>query len=163
MLYRRVVEQSRRPCFYKDLGVPDSLDGRFGLIALHTVLLVRRLRLEGNDGRQLAQALFDMMFADMDGSLREMGVGDLGVGRRVKAMARAFFGSAAAYEAGLAGNEAELGDALRRNLFGTVEARSEALSLMVRYVRRQAQALNDEPGSEVLQGRVVFAVRPEKP
>src|SRR3546814_18727724 len=81
---------------------------------------LRRLR-EGGGHEAFAQALFDHMFADMDYNLRELGVGDLSVGKKVKQMAQGFYGRATAYESGLAaGEEAELGDALRRNLYGDI-------------------------------------------
>jgi cytochrome b pre-mRNA-processing protein 3 len=95
-LYGAAVAQARNPAFYVECRVPDTLDGRFDLIVLHLCLLIRRLRREGETGATLAQALFDTTFDDMDRSLREMGVGDLGVGRRVKAMASAFYGRATA-------------------------------------------------------------------
>ena len=76
-LYDTIVAQSRLPAFYQAGGVPDSVDGRFDLIVLHAVLVTRRLGGAGEPGKALAQELFDLMFADMDRSLREMGVGDL--------------------------------------------------------------------------------------
>jgi cytochrome b pre-mRNA-processing protein 3 len=155
-LYRVIVAQSRLPSFYEADGVPDTLDGRFDLIALHAFLLMRRLKSEGVPGRRLAQALFDVVFADMDQSLREMGVGDLAVGKRVKAMASAFYGRVAAYDAGLAGNSAALADALRRNLYGTVDPEPAAVSRMAEYMRREADALHGLPISELLMGRFQF-------
>src|SRR5574340_1791889 len=101
-LYISVVEQARRSEFYLELAVPDSLDGRFDLLTLHMFLLLNRLGQGGRAFRGLGQALFDLMFADMDQSLRELGVSDTAVGGRVKAMARAFYGRVAAYEPGLA-------------------------------------------------------------
>jgi cytochrome b pre-mRNA-processing protein 3 len=104
-LYERAVAQARQPGFYTALGVPDSLDGRFDLVAVHVFLLLYRLKRERAAAAPLAQCLFDVMFDDMDESLRELGVGDLGVGWRVKAMAKALYGRLAAYEAGLAGDD----------------------------------------------------------
>ena len=92
-LYMVAVRQARDPILYTACGVADTLDGRFDLIVLHVVPLMRRLRQCDEGGRQLSQALFDVMFDDMDQSLREMGVGDLRVGKRVKQMARAFYGA----------------------------------------------------------------------
>ena len=117
-LYAVVVAQARRPEFYRDLGVPDTVDGRFELVALHTFLALRRLRSKAN-AAGARQALVEVFVDDMDASLREMGAGDLGVGRRVKTMAQALYGRIAAYEAGLAGSEQALVEALRRNVFGT--------------------------------------------
>ena len=98
LLYAAVVARAREPVFYTRFRVPDSLDGRFDMIALHAFLVLRRLKEEGADGAALGQALFDVIFSDMDRSLREMGAGDLGVGRRVKRMARGFYGRIAAYD-----------------------------------------------------------------
>ena len=154
MLYDTVVMQARRPDFYRDVGVPDTVDGRFELVALHGYLLLRRLR-PLDDGAGLAQGLFDVIFADMDASLREMGAGDLGVGRRVKTMAKGFYGRMAAYDAGLAG-EAPLAEALRRNLYGTVEPTEAALTAMAQYLRDAAQSLEKQPESALLAGQATF-------
>jgi cytochrome b pre-mRNA-processing protein 3 len=138
-LYDAAVAQARTPAFYRSYGVPDTLDGRFEMIGLHVFLLMRRLKSEGETGRALSQALCDRFFDDLDRSLREMGAGDLGVGRRVKAMAKAFYGRIAAYDVSFAG--AALEDALARNLYGTVSPMPEHLSGMARYLRDQARHL----------------------
>lgn len=153
-LYESVVAQARRPDFYRDLGVPDTVDGRFELVALHGYLLLRRLRAMP-EGAGLAQALFDVIFADMDASLREMGAGDLGVGRRVKVMAKGFYGRMAAYDAGLAG-EAPLAEALRRNLYGTVEPTEATLAVMAKYLQDATQGLEKQAESTLLAGQAFF-------
>src|SRR5690606_17513339 len=117
-LYRVAVQQAREPAFYADFGVPDTLDGRFETLSLHVFLLLRRLGgevAEKEPALKLAQAIFDTMFIDMDENLREIGVGDLSVGKKVKQMAQALYGRIAAYEDGLAGDDAELAEAVRRN------------------------------------------------
>jgi cytochrome b pre-mRNA-processing protein 3 len=145
MLYARAVEQARRPEFYSGLGVPDTLDGRFEMIALHVFLLLHRLKQSG-EAAALAQALFDVMFQDMDQNLREIGVGDLSVGKRVKTMAKALYGRCAAYEAGLVEGDASLAAALRRNLFGTLDAVGDVvLARFCAYLRRGAVALAAQP------------------
>ena len=103
LLYEAIVGQARRPEFYRGLGVPDTIQGRFEMIALHAFLVLRQLRADGPGAARLAQALFDLMFADFDRSFRELGAGDLGVGRRVKTLAKAFYGRLVAYGAGLDG------------------------------------------------------------
>ncbi|RVT90696.1 ubiquinol-cytochrome C chaperone [Rhodovarius crocodyli] len=119
-LYTAAVTAARDPALYTVLAAPDTLEGRFDLICLHVGLLIRRLRLDADPaGKDLAQAVFDAMFNDMDLNLREMGVGDMGIGKRVKRMWEAFHGRAKAYEEALeAGDEAALADALLRNLWG---------------------------------------------
>jgi cytochrome b pre-mRNA-processing protein 3 len=139
-LYAALVAQARRPEFYRELGVPDTLDGRFELVALHTFLALRRLK-SGAGASDARQALVDIFVDDMDASLREMGAGDLGVGRRVKAMAQALYGRIAAYEAGLAGSEQALISALRRNVYGTAADPAPDLAKLEKlasYVRRES-------------------------
>lgn len=117
-LYGQLVAAAREPALYGELGVPDTLDGRFDLVGLYAALLIRRLRALAAPGPTLAQAVFDAMFSDMDTNLREMGVGDLSVGRKVREMWEAFHGRAGAYEAALAAGDATtLASALARNVW----------------------------------------------
>ncbi len=153
--YGRIVERARDPSFYVAWAVPDTLDGRFELLALHAFLVLNRLKREPQ-AAEFAQELFDTMFADMDSALREMGAGDLGVGRRVKDMARGFYGRIAVYDRGL-DEEAELLAGLRRNLFGTAEPSDEQLDSAAAYVRRQVAALAAQSVAALTAGRVAFA------
>jgi len=118
VLYGQAVAAARDPGVYQLLGVPDTLDGRFDMVGLTVALLIRRLRALPPPGPALAQAVFDAMFSDMDVNLREMGVGDLSVGRKVKDMWEAFHGRAGAYEAALAARDGDaLEAALARNVW----------------------------------------------
>lgn len=118
LLYGAAVTAARDAYFYERLGVADTLDGRFDMVCLHASLLIRRLGALPEPGPALAQAVFDAMFADMDTNLREMGVGDLSVGKKVRAMWEALHGRATAYDAAIAsGDHAELARALRRNVW----------------------------------------------
>jgi cytochrome b pre-mRNA-processing protein 3 len=157
-LYRRIVEQARQPDFYSRHGVPDSLDGRFDMIVLHSFLVMRRLRaIAGQAAANLNQDLFDLLFADMDSNLREIGVGDLGVGKRVKKMAQAFYGRVEAYEAGLiATDDAILTDALTRNLYGTTQPALPNQLAMAAYMRAADTHLAGQPDSQVIAGNVDF-------
>lgn len=158
-LYRSIVEAAREPGFFASLGVPDTLDGRFETLALHTFLVLRRLKSDASDPAiRLSRALLEAFIADMDHSLREMGAADLGVARRVKAMAEALYGRIKAYEMALeeAGDGA-LEAALRRNLYGTLKMpRLADLATIARYVRRQHAALAVQPLSGLRAGRVEF-------
>lgn len=162
--YRTIVAQARLPVFYAECGVPDTVDGRFELIALHAFLVLNRLKAahDGGEGgvvRDFGQRLFDFMFADMDQALREMGVGDLSVGREVKRMAKAFYGRAAAYEAGLrpqAGEGGVLGDALRRNLFGTAMPGRVEVARVAAYMEHAAESLARTAAAAILAGRFGF-------
>jgi cytochrome b pre-mRNA-processing protein 3 len=153
-----VVEHARRPVFFVDFGVPDTIDGRFELICLHAFLYLHRLKTEGDPGASLGQFFFDRMFADFDRSLRELGTGDLSVGREVKQMAQAFYGRIHAYEQGLDGGDAELHAALRRNLYGTAAPGEPHLAAMAAYLRAQAAGLRRQDAAELLAGAVSFGL-----
>ena len=160
LAYCRVVEQARQAGFFSDIGVPDTIDGRFELICLHAFLFLHRLKGEPPPAPQFGQRFVDAMFADFDRSLREMGTGDLSVGRQVKRMVQAFYGRIEAYEQGLSGGDAALKPALARNLFGTVTAAEPALDAMAGFVRREARRLRDEPAARLLAGEVSFGGPP---
>jgi len=157
-LYGRIVAQARRPEFYAGGGVPDSLDGRFEMLALHLFLVLHRLQRERADPAcaTLAQALVDRVAADLDANLREMGAGDLGVGRRVKRMAGALYGRIAAYEAGIDAGEEDLQAAIRRNLFGTVEADDNQVAAMARYLLAGRALLARCPATVLVRGAIEF-------
>jgi cytochrome b pre-mRNA-processing protein 3 len=118
-LYGAAVAAARDPYFYATLGVPDTMDGRFDLVGLHAFLLIRRLDAAADkQGKLLAQAVFDAMFADMDITLREIGVGDMSIGKRVRAMWEAFNGRCAAYQAALTADDRQaLAEAIGRNVW----------------------------------------------
>ncbi len=114
-IYGMIVTQAREPSFYRDLAVPDTVNGRFDLLVLHLWLVLRRLRIaEGGAG--LSQALFDRFCSDMDDNLREMGVGDLTVPKRMQAFGEAFYGRTAAYDMALEAGEEPLAQALCKNI-----------------------------------------------
>jgi cytochrome b pre-mRNA-processing protein 3 len=118
VLYTRTAERARAAELYEACGIPDTLDGRFDALALHAALVIDRLRHEP-DGEALSQAFFDAMFRHLDLTLREIGVQDLGVGRRIKIMAEGFHGRALAYRAAMAGDgPIPLAEVLRRNAYG---------------------------------------------
>jgi cytochrome b pre-mRNA-processing protein 3 len=134
--------RARAPALFGEGRVPDTIDGRFEAMVLHAALLVNRLRQGGPEGEATAQALFDALFADFDSALRELGAADLGLAKRIRRMAEAFYGRLQAYRVGLAesGNEA-LETALARNLFATSPASSAFLTAAAAYVRDCADAL----------------------
>jgi cytochrome b pre-mRNA-processing protein 3 len=158
LAYGRIVEHVRQPGFFIDGGVPDTVDGRFELICLHAFLYLHRLKREQPQAAPLGQRFFDTMFADFDRSLREMGVGDLSVGKHVKRMARAFYGRILSYEAGLAGNDSALAAALARNVFGTVSAPQCTADHLAAYVRCAVRGLRSQSAAELLAGDISFEV-----
>jgi cytochrome b pre-mRNA-processing protein 3 len=156
-LYSLIVAKARQPYFYAELHVPDTVDGRFDMIALHVILVVNRLVQGGSAAKSLSQKLFDEMFTDMDHSLREMGVSDLGLAKRVRTMAGAFYGRAKAYREAIEKNDAEaLKSALLRNAYaGTAEPR--VVSRLAAYVLAAAGALAAHSEEDMIAGRVSFA------
>src|SRR6201989_271225 len=128
-IYGMIVTQTREPVFYRDMAVPDTVNGRFDLLILHLWMVLRRLKaIEG--GPDLAQALFDHFCIDMDDNLREMGVGDLTVPKRMQAFGEAFYGRAAAYDLALTAGQEPLAQALCKNILngqGIENARRLAL------------------------------------
>ena len=156
LAYGRVVEQARQPVFFAGYGVPDTLDGRYELICLHAFLYLYRLKADRPRSAELSQAFFDAMFADLDRALREMGTGDLSVGKHVKRMARGFYGRIRAYQDGIESADSALAAALERNLFGTVPGSSPQIAGMAEYVQAAVGELARQPAAELLSGRVQF-------
>lgn len=154
-LYVAAVAAGRREAFYAAFGVPDTLDGRFDCIGVHVFLLIRHLWNAPAPGRRVGQAVFDAMFADMDRSLREIGVGDLSVPKRNRAMWEAFHGRSLAYGKALdAGDSAALTEAVTRNVWRG-EAAGEGPARLAAYIVRADLALAGQ-GGELPRGQVAF-------
>ena len=157
MLYGASVAAARDPYLYAVLGVPDTLDGRFDLVGLHAFLLIRRLRHEPAPGPALAQAVFDAMFADMDINLRELGVGDMSIGKRVRAMWEAFHGRSAAYEAAMAEPDgAALAEAIARNVWRGEASAEGAAAALGRLARAQEAHLAGQGMDALARGQASF-------
>lgn len=129
-LYDLAVRQARQPAFYTTLGVADRIDARFELYTLHVLLLVMRLRDEGEQGAEAAQALFDTYVSALDHALRELGVGDISVGKKMRKLGEAMYGRMTAYEGPLRdGDAGTLAAGLARNVFESDDpAAGEALA-----------------------------------
>jgi len=153
-LYRAIVGAARMPHLYAGLGVPDTVEGRFEMITLHCALVVLELQTaDSKEGRALSQALFDTMFDDFDAAMREMGVGDSGVGKKIRFMAEGFYGRAEALKAVLDSEQADqLQTVLARNVFnaGPDDARAPALAL---YVNSAVAHLQAQGAAAMLAGR----------
>jgi len=156
-LYGAAVAAARDPFLYTGLHVPDSLDGRFDIIVVYAFLLIQRLKQEPAPGPALAQAVFDAMFSDMDVNLREMGVGDLSVGRKVRVMWEAFHGRAAAYAAAMTASDvAALDAALERNVWRGTPPPDDAIGALRRLVLAQEAQLFSQNLDSLAQGTVHF-------
>jgi cytochrome b pre-mRNA-processing protein 3 len=142
-IYGMIVTQAREPRFYRNLGVPDTVNGRFDLLLLHLWMVLRRLQTAAG-GAKLSQALFDRFCDDMDGNLREMGVGDLTVPKRMQAFGEAFYGRSAAYDLALTDGQEALALALCKNILnGEQLEHARQLASYVQTVRDELAALDD--------------------
>lgn len=150
-IYGMIVAQAREPLFYQGLGVPDTVNGRFDMVVLHLWMVLRRLR-AANEGPALAQALFDRFCDDMDDNLREMGVSDVGVPKRMKAFGEAFYGRSMAYDKALEAGGTALAEALARNILSSEDgAIAEPLGV---YARRAIAELDSLSDADLTAGRI---------
>lgn len=132
-LYARAVAQARMPGFYTAMGVADRIDARFELYTLHVLLLILRLRETGEEGGDLGQALFDTYVSALDHALRELGVSDVAVGKKMRKLGEALYGRMQAYETALAADDADaLSAAIARNVLDSEDI--ETGRLLARYV-----------------------------
>jgi cytochrome b pre-mRNA-processing protein 3 len=157
-LYLQLVGQARNPVFYGALGVPDTPEGRFEMVALHAALLLRRLKLEGVQGQELGQELFDLMFADLDVNLREMGVGDLSVGRYVKRLAQNFFARVAALDGALVAPDLDaVRTMLRSNAYhGGPRPAPAQVDTLTDYLIELDRVLASQSAAVLMSGRIEF-------
>jgi cytochrome b pre-mRNA-processing protein 3 len=154
-LYGTIVAQARAAPFYRTYGVPDTVNGRFEMVVLHTVLVLRRLEAEPVPIRTLGQGLFDQFCGDMDGSLREMGVGDLAVPTKMRKIGEAFYGRQTAYAAALEAPDPEaLVGALARNVFGAPA--DPGAARLASYVRAAAGQLAGQDGQAFRRAQLAF-------
>lgn len=159
-VYDAIVAQARQPDHYLDAGVPDTVEGRFEMIVLHVILMIRRLRGNGDRADSLAQEIVDEMFRDMDRNLREIGVGDLSVGKKVRRLAEAYQGRAKAYDRALAEADPEeraqaLATVLGRTIFSN-EPPSAAPARLARSVLEAEACLARWDIERIMRGTVRF-------
>ncbi|KWV46926.1 ubiquinol-cytochrome C chaperone [Bradyrhizobium macuxiense] len=155
IIYGMIVTQAREPLFYRDLGVPDTVNGRFDLLVMHLWLVLRQLKSAGA-GADLSQALFDHFCIDMDDNLREMGVGDITVPKRMQAFGEAFYGRTAAYDLALTGSDEALAQSFCKNILNGKDI-DKARELAV-YARQAMAALARVDLAGLIQGAWRFPV-----
>ncbi len=159
-LYRSIVTEARQPEFYRGYGVPDTVGARFDMLVLHLTLVLRRMRGEAAvagrpDPAAAAQDLVDLFFREMDRAMREMGVGDLSIPKKMKKLAAAWNGRSLAYDHALEeGDAAALAAALGRNVLTDVADGDAAASALAAHVLAVADALAATPLADVLEGRI---------
>jgi cytochrome b pre-mRNA-processing protein 3 len=152
-IYGMIVTQAREPLFYRELGVPDTVNGRFDLLLLHLWLVLRRLK-SAEGGASLSQALFDHFCNDMDDNLREMGVGDLTVPKRMQAFGEAFYGRTAAYDLALTDGREALVQALCKNILNGEKI--DKARLLAIYAESAMAALEGQDEATLMSGSVKF-------
>ncbi|PCJ44230.1 MAG: ubiquinol-cytochrome C chaperone [Alphaproteobacteria bacterium] len=160
VLFNKIVAQARTPHFYETWKVADTLDGRFDLIILHMALVINRLEADGDDKKValLTRFLQEVLFDNMDLSLREMGVGDMSVGKKVKVMAEACYGRIAAYKKAIRSEDIKgnLAVSLSRNIYREKMADDDILSQLVDYTLQQVDALNVLTTQDLMSEKLTF-------
>ena len=154
-LYRAAAAKARDPAFYVAARAPDTVEGRFELYMIHVVLLVLRLRGEGSRAQETSQVMFDAFLRGLDDALREMGVGDLSVGKKMRRLGEAFYGRAKAY-AEAVDDPAELRALVRRTLYGEGNEGDAGVGVVAAYVARAHGALAAQPLDALLAGEAAF-------
>ena len=148
--YNNIVLLARNKRLYIQGGVPDTIDGRYELIILHCHLFVDRMILAGSEEKAFAQKLINYMFRDFDRSLREIGVGDLSVGKKIKFMVSAYYGRANTYQKALNKNSQIIDKALKNNLYGTINPNQNEVEYMKIYIKNLIRYLSSLKNHDVL-------------
>lgn len=155
-LYASIVAAARQKLFYSAWNVPDTPIGRFEMLSLHMFLFQHRMRGEAGASHELAQILIDDFFADVDHSLRELGIGDMGIPKRMKKLARMYYGRTAAYDDALERNDGEaLRTALARNIRPDAQSWPESARL-AKYVVGAVEMLAAQDSDAIRRGAIEF-------
>jgi cytochrome b pre-mRNA-processing protein 3 len=156
-LYDQILAQGRNPAFFIGGRVPDTVEGRTDMMLLHLFLLMHRLRDEDGEIRELTRGVCDRFFAELDRAMREMGVGDLSVPKKMRKVADIYTGCSAAYGKALANaDDAELTEAVLRNVYGRSEQRRREASALADYMRRASVALSAVPAETLTHAPLPF-------
>lgn len=150
--YVAIVEQARKPFLYESCGVADNIDGRFDAIVFHVFLLTHSLK---DSDPEFIRAVWEAFFSDMDRSLREMGVSDTGVGKRIKKMAQAFYGRMDAYSHSFEDKD-KFKESIKRNLYRGGEIGTETLDIIINYANSCLNVLNKIDKEQKIEGNIYF-------
>ena len=155
-VYAQIVAKARQPWLYLKAGVPDTVTGRFDMITLHSFLLIDHIGSNSKVETDFAQAVFDEIFLDMDHSLREMGVGDLSVGKKIRKMSEVFYGACNGYRNAFENTGKELdialANAFKRNVTGE-EIAADQLDRLVEYAQQEKARTETIPMEDILSGQ----------
>lgn len=162
LIYKSCVDQARHVAFYRDAYVPDTLTGRFDMIALHVGLVVTQCQNQGALGEKLSQTIFDAMFVNLDQTCREIGIGDLSVPRHIKRMMAAFKGRALAFDEALKETDDVLKQTIIRNIYaGNPPPSEKILSEFCVYIRTLHAYLSQQTYEQLMTGTLSFPFEPE--
>lgn len=160
--YSRLVTQARQPIFYEDLHIPDTIDGRFEMILLHVFVIIHLYKGKSESDDQFCQDLFDTFFADMDRNFREMGVGDLSVGKKVKKMAESFYGRAYAYDDALCQPEPksteDLAAAILKNIYSANDIHQADAQSLASYTQSQIKLFQTQPFTSLINKNPLYSL-----
>lgn len=155
--YAALTALARTPAFYAELSVPDTVMGRFEMLSLVLILFFRRTAKSDRSGQELAQEIIDAFFQDVDHSIRELGVGDQSVPKRMKKFAGMFYGRLESYAQALDGDDADqLAEALRRNIYPETAEDAPAMTALADWAIKAEKALKDVTEEQVASGAVVM-------
>lgn len=155
--YVAIVNQARRPEFFSQWQVPDTIDGRFDVILLHVSLVIARIEQESQDlaAKHFVRTLSEVFFSDMDRSLREMGASDTGVGKRISKIAQAFYGRLKAYSDALSASSG-LGDAVVRNIYREQAPDAAVVAQWESYCQHNIAQLQSQSLDAIMSGQIQF-------
>jgi cytochrome b pre-mRNA-processing protein 3 len=162
--YVHLTEAARQPLFYERFGVPDTVMGRFEMVAVHMVLFLRRAGQADGPLRAFTQEMVDTFFQDIDHSIREIGIGDTGVPKRMKKFAKMFYGRVESYSVALnAGDRVALSEALSRNVHPTLpfsrdSAEGRGMHALADHLVALEAHLAGQPDGSIMDGRLSFVV-----
>ncbi len=169
LLYDALAAAGRQPALYEDMNVPDTVMGQFEMLAAHVILFLRRSSRGGEAVKAVGQDIVDEFFLDIDHSIRELGIGDVGVPKKMKKFGRMFYGRAGAYGEALdAGDGARLAEALRRNIHPDKTGDCPDMNPLARYLVEVESGLSRTRDEEILAGAlaipaVAIAAAPGEP
>lgn len=155
--YAALTSAARQPGFYLHMGVPDTVMGRFEMLSAVMILYFRRTRTSDTSGQEIAQEIVDAFFQDLDHSIRELGIGDQGVPKRMKKLAGMFYGRLESYAAALDGDDAQaLAAALKRNIYPQADADTPDMEMLAQWMIMASASLVDQSEEIVATGTVTL-------
>ena len=157
-IYNLIIKQSRLKKFYTNLGVPDTVDGRFELIILHFFIIDNALDKKAKENEEIYKEILEIMYKDFDMSLREMGVGDLSVGKKIYHMTEAFSGRVFAYRKFKENiNKEKMKETIRKNIYGTLkEVDSTFINYMLLYIQDSLKFINNSSLNNISENNSIF-------